>query len=152
MADFRSFKHHKRLPAKAMEPVVDPAGWTAETLGAVEDFSYSMTEQDIDDLVAGIAAFRRHNIALEEVAVENFPLNGFADVLADVRRELIDGRGIVMLRNSRWRGSIVNSRRSVIWVSVRISASLCHRTSTAISWAMSKIWAATTRMPTHAAT
>jgi len=99
MADFRSFKHHKRLPAKAMEPVVDPAGWTAETLGAVEDFSYSMTEQDIDDLVAGIAALRRHNIALEEVAVENFPLNGFADVLADVRRELIDGRGIVMLRN-----------------------------------------------------
>lgn len=99
MADFRSFKHSQRFPAQAMEPVTDPAGWTAATLGGVENFSYVITDRDADELEAGIAAFRRHGVPIEQVGRDNFPLNGFADVLADVRRELIDGRGIVMLRN-----------------------------------------------------
>lgn len=99
MADFRSFACSKRLPAEAMQPVIDPAAWTAETLGSIDDFSYAITDRDADELVAGVAAFRRHSAPIEEVSRENFPLQRFADVLADVRRELIDGRGLVMLRN-----------------------------------------------------
>jgi Taurine catabolism dioxygenase TauD, TfdA family len=103
MGDFRSFQRGKRIPAHAMEPVIDPAGWTAETLGGVEDFAYVITDREADELLAGVAAFRRHanehGVAIEEVGRDNFPLRGFADVLADVRRELIDGRGLVMLRN-----------------------------------------------------
>jgi hypothetical protein len=99
MADFRSFKTAKRLPAKAMEPVVDPAAWTPDALKDVETFSYNLTEHDADELVAGTAAFRRHGVPIEDVHRDNFPLNGFADVLADVRRELMQGRGMVMLRN-----------------------------------------------------
>src|ERR1700757_1485067 len=81
-----------------MEPVVDPAAWTAETLGAVDDFAYRITERDTDELIAGIASFRRHGMPIEDVGRDSFPLHGFASVLADMRRELIDGRGIVMLR------------------------------------------------------
>ena len=99
MADFRSFVRSKRLPAEAMQPVIDPAAWTAETLGSIADFSYAITDRDADELVAGVAAFRRHGVPIEEVSRDNFPLDRFADVLADVRRELIDGRGLVMLRN-----------------------------------------------------
>ncbi len=99
MADFRSFKRSKRVPAKPMEPVIDPAGWTPETLGGVDEFSYVITNRDADELTAGIAAFRRHGVSIEGVNRDNFPLKDFADVLADVRCELIDGRGIVMFRN-----------------------------------------------------
>jgi hypothetical protein len=42
---------------------------------------------------------RRNGIPVVEVCRDNFPLDRFAGVLADVRRELMDGRGIVMLRN-----------------------------------------------------
>ena len=99
MADFRSFQRSKRVPATAMEPVVDPAGWTAENLGSVDDLSYVLTDRDADELAAGVTAFRRHGVPIEDVDRDNFPLHDFADVLADVRRELIDGRGLVMLRN-----------------------------------------------------
>ena len=99
MNDFRSFTRSRRVPANAMEPAIDPAGWTAQSLGGVDDFSYVITDLDADELVGGIAAFRRHGVPIEEVGRDNFPLHRFADVLADVRRELIDGRGIVMLRN-----------------------------------------------------
>src|SRR5689334_6440765 len=98
MVDFRSFPQARRAPAKPMEPVADPAAWTAETLGGVDDFSYRITDRDVDELIAGIAAFRRHGVPREEGGRGNFPLHGLAEVLADVRRELIDGRGIVMLR------------------------------------------------------
>jgi hypothetical protein len=98
MADFRSFTRARRIPATPMAPVVDPAAWTAETLGGVDDFSCRIGERDVDELIAGISAFRRLGVPIEEVGRGNFPLHGFADVLADVRRELVDGRGIVMLR------------------------------------------------------
>lgn len=99
MGEFRSFIRSKRVPAEAMQPVIDPAAWTPDNLGSIDDFSYAMTEPDADELLAGVAAFRRHGAPIEEVSRENFPLDRFADVLADVRRELIDGRGLVMLRN-----------------------------------------------------
>jgi hypothetical protein len=99
MADFRSFLRTKRVPAEPMRPVIDPAAWTPDTLGSVDDFSYGITDRDADELVTGVAAFRRQGSPIEEVSRENFPLQRFADVLADVRRELIDGRGLVMLRN-----------------------------------------------------
>jgi hypothetical protein len=99
MADFRTFRTAKRYPAKAMEPVIDPAGWSPHALGDVESFSCRLTDEDGDELVAAAAAFRRHGVPIESVRRDNFPLARFADVLADVRRELMDGRGLVMLRN-----------------------------------------------------
>src|SRR5271170_4501481 len=85
LGDFRSFTRSKRVPAHAMEPVIDPAGWTAETLGGVEDFAYVLTDRDADELISGVAAFRRHGIASEHgvanehgVAIEDVDREGQA--------------------------------------------------------------------------
>jgi hypothetical protein len=98
MTDFPSYRTARREPAKAMEPVVDPAAWTPDMLADIESFTYRLNARDADELVAGTAAFRRHGVPIEEVRRDNFPLAGFAAVLADVKRELIEGRGIIMLR------------------------------------------------------
>jgi hypothetical protein len=99
MGDFRSFKIGRREPAQPMQPVVDPAVWSPDDLRDVDSWSYMMTARDADELAAGVAEVRRSGVPLVEITREDFPLQGFADVLADVRRELNDGRGIVMLRN-----------------------------------------------------
>ena len=99
MGDFRTFRTSKRLPSEPMQPVVDPAGWSPESLKDVASWSYEISEQDADELVEGIAAVRRSGTAVVDVGRENFPLKSFAEVLADVKRELTDGRGIVMMRN-----------------------------------------------------
>jgi hypothetical protein len=99
MNDFRSFHTSQRGFATPMQPVADPAGWTADELRNVADWSYRISERDAEELAAGVAAVRRAGVPVVEVARENFPLAGFAEVLADVRRELMDGRGIVMLQN-----------------------------------------------------
>jgi hypothetical protein len=98
MADFRSFKTARRLPAAPMQPVVDPAGWAPEALKGVTSWSYRLTDGDADELAEGIAAVRRKGIAMVDIRREDFPLRGFGEVLLDVRRELLDGRGIVMMR------------------------------------------------------
>src|SRR5437016_830762 len=99
MSDFRSFMTARRLPAQPMQPVIDPAGWSPESLKDLWRWSYTITERDADELVDGIAAVRRSGVAVVDVSRENFPLKQFGNVLLDVRRELMDGRGIVMMQN-----------------------------------------------------
>jgi hypothetical protein len=99
MGDFRSFSSVSRVANAPMRPVVDPAGWTAETLGPVEDWAYHVTSADADEIVAAVASFRRTGLPITDVTRDSFPLDRFGDVVADVRRELLDGRGIVMLRD-----------------------------------------------------
>jgi hypothetical protein len=99
MGDFRSFKHAKRVPAMPLQPAIDPAGWTADNLSRIEDFSYGLTDRDAAELEAGVKAFRSRGFPIEDISRDNFPLADFGEVLADVRRELIDGRGLILLRN-----------------------------------------------------
>jgi hypothetical protein len=99
MSDFRTYHLTKRVPAVAMQPVIDPAGWAADSLGPVEDWAYRISDQDQDELLAAVDAFRKRRLPLPDVTRESFPLHKLADVLADIRRELVDGRGIVMVQN-----------------------------------------------------
>jgi hypothetical protein len=97
MADFRSFKQAKRQQAKAMVPIAGPTAWTPQELSDVSRWSYRLTEEDRAELIEAARAVK--GIALEEVSRDNFRLSGLKEVLADVRRELLEGRGIVMLQN-----------------------------------------------------
>jgi hypothetical protein len=95
---FRTYDETKRVPARAMEPVVDPAGWSPGDLDDVESWSYHLTAADSAELIEAAAALRRSGVAPEDVSRQNFRLRAFGDILRDVRRELLDGRGIVMLQ------------------------------------------------------
>jgi hypothetical protein len=99
MGDFRSFNTLRRLPAEPMRPVVDPADWSPATLKDVARWSYQLSDRDADELANGIKAVRRAGAPIVDIKRESFPLESFGDVLVDVRRELMDGRGIVMMQN-----------------------------------------------------
>jgi len=98
MAGFSSWRERIRRPATPLEPVIDPAGWTAEELRDVARWSYDFQEAEKEELVAGVAEVRRRGTALVDIAREHYPLRRTALLLEEVRRELKDGRGIVMLR------------------------------------------------------
>jgi TfdA family taurine catabolism dioxygenase TauD len=99
MGDFRSFKTALRRPAAPMQPAVDPADWSPESLQDVANWSYRISNRDADELAAGVAAVRRAGVPIVDIRRASFPLQAFGDVLTDVRRELLDGRGIVMMQN-----------------------------------------------------
>ena len=97
--DFRTFHKARRKPALAMQPVIDPAEWGPGELGDVASWSYRFTARDHDELAEAVATVRRNGVAVEAVGRDNFPLTALAQVMADVRRELLDGRGMVMMQN-----------------------------------------------------
>ena len=98
MSNFRTFHAARREPARPLMPVVDPAGWEPGSLRDVGTWSYRFTARDVDELLAAVAAVRATGIAPEQVDRAYFPLPGLAAVMHDVRRELMDGRGFVMLQ------------------------------------------------------
>src|SRR3954464_15012504 len=87
----------QRRPVKAMQPIVAPTAWTPQDLREVSSWSYRLGELDRAELIAATQALK--GVALEEVSRANFKLSGMAKVMADVRRDLLEGRGIVMLQN-----------------------------------------------------
>ena len=95
---FRTYHEHRRMPARPMEPLIDPADWSPDSLGDVESWSYRLTDSDCAELTAAARAVQRKGVAPEDVNRTNFELRGFALILRDVRRELLDGRGMVMLQ------------------------------------------------------
>jgi hypothetical protein len=54
---FRTFQHSERVPARAMEPLVDPAGWSPESLRDVAQWSYRLTDADVQEIPISVASF-----------------------------------------------------------------------------------------------
>ena len=100
MDGLRSFSGPKRLPAKPMEPVIDPAGWTPDQLQDLDSWAYRFSGDDLDELQAAIAIAiaKRKGVPLVDIAKGDFPLPRLAATIADMRRELLDGRGMVVMR------------------------------------------------------
>ena len=99
MSDFRTFHRTRRVPAVPMRPAIDPAAWMPDSLGPVKDWAYRISDQDQEEIIAAVGEFRKRGRPLADVSREVFPLKLLASVLADIRRELMDGRGMVMVRN-----------------------------------------------------
>jgi hypothetical protein len=58
-----------------MQPVIDPAEWSAESLGPVRDWTYRITDQDQDELLAAVDHFRRLERPMPDVSQASFPLS-----------------------------------------------------------------------------
>jgi hypothetical protein len=83
MAQPRKLEAHLAWTA---DDVRDPAIWTVE-----------LTPADHAELDAALRIARTKSDDLLQIGREDFPLEGLATKLADVERELIDGRGFVRL-------------------------------------------------------
>jgi hypothetical protein len=99
MSEFRTFHNSKRGNAIPMQPVDDPAGWLPQSLGPVEDWAYRFSAQDRAEIIRAVEKFRRTGDSLVNVSRKNFPIETLAEIMGEVRKELLDGRGMVMMRN-----------------------------------------------------
>jgi hypothetical protein len=98
MGDFRTFTKARRGFATPGQPIVDPAGWLPETVGGPENWSYRLTDAERAELVDAVAVARRARVDMVDLTKESFSLPRLGKILADVRRELADGRGFILLR------------------------------------------------------
>jgi hypothetical protein len=97
-----SFVDHCRVPAEIGHPVQDPASWLRDDLVRDTSWIYRLNEQDVATLVAEAARVRKligdDPNSLLSIPAGSFDLGDFAPRMAQIREELINGRGAILLR------------------------------------------------------
>lgn len=88
----------ERQPAEAMQPVIDPAGWTREEVEGAEDWIYHLSETEIDEMNAAVRGVEQRGLDIKDIRREDFPLPTLGPALADIRHEALEGRGFALVR------------------------------------------------------
>ncbi|MEL0105328.1 MAG: TauD/TfdA family dioxygenase [Rhodospirillaceae bacterium] len=88
-----------RKHAKPLEPLVDPAGWTADELAASDDWIYELSEAEQADICKAVSHIEREGVPILDITRENFPLPEFDKGLAALYDELLEGRGFFLIRD-----------------------------------------------------
>ncbi|HSR54861.1 MAG TPA: TauD/TfdA family dioxygenase, partial [Alphaproteobacteria bacterium] len=88
----------RRSPARPLEPVIDPAGWTKEQLAASDDWIHELSETEVADLDAAVAGVQSRGLELMDISKDDFPLPVLGPQLDGIARDIIDGRGFVLIR------------------------------------------------------
>lgn len=98
MSAFGTYRGAHRVPGRLGDPVTDPAGWEPEELLAHDDWIYRLTDEDVAELADAVEHTRRNAVAIVDLKAADFPLPRFGRVLQEVRAELLEGRGLAVLR------------------------------------------------------
>lgn len=85
-----------RQPAKLLAPVVDPAAWRADDMARSKDWLYELSAAEISEIDAAVAAASGRDFLT--VGRDDFSLPTFAATLADIRQDILYGRGFVLIR------------------------------------------------------
>ena len=87
-----------REPAVLNQPVVDPAAWTAEDLDSDQSWIHPLTENEIADLDAAVARVEERGLNILDITRDDFVLSTLGDRLDAVADEVVNGRGIGLIR------------------------------------------------------
>ena len=82
-----------------VEPIEGRMVWTAAEMAASQDWIYRLTDADIAEIDMAVAAVRERNQAIVDIGRADFPLPTFGPTLDRLRDEVVDGRGVVMIRD-----------------------------------------------------
>jgi hypothetical protein len=80
------------------EPIARPAAWKGAELRDDPAWRETLHPADIEELEAAVRGVRARGLALAEVHREDFPLAGLGPRIASRRRELLEGRGFLVVR------------------------------------------------------
>jgi hypothetical protein len=101
------------MPGSA--PITGRAVWRGEDLARATDWIRPITPAEQEELDAALRAVERRGLAWRDVTREDFPIPRLARTLAEVSRELEEGRGVVLLRRLPVERYTEDELRIVYW-------------------------------------
>lgn len=81
-----------------IEPFQSRSAWTARDMADPNDWVHRVSDDDIAEIDAALRHVQARGLSIPDITRETFPLDGFAASLAEIRHEIEDGCGFVMLR------------------------------------------------------
>lgn len=88
----------RREAARPGVPVVDPAAWYADDMLKTEDWIYSLSQAEIDDLMGAVERVAAAGDDIKDITRERFALPVLGPALEDIYGALTEGRGFVLIR------------------------------------------------------
>ena len=79
-------------------PIDSPAAWYSPQLEASPDWIYELGDADIDEVDAALKTSEANCGEIIDVAPENFPLPALSKKLREICHEVMNGRGVALLR------------------------------------------------------
>ncbi|HXJ83364.1 MAG TPA: TauD/TfdA family dioxygenase [Candidatus Methylomirabilis sp.] len=79
-------------------PILGPASWRGEDLRRTTDWIRPISIAEADQLDAALRTVERRGLDWSRMTRDDFPIPHLAGFLTEVRRDLEDGRGLVLLR------------------------------------------------------
>ena len=86
------------MSVTSAQPITGPMVWRGEDLTLSTDWIRAITAAEVEELDAALRGVQRRGLDWRKMTRDDFPLRRFAPSLAEVGRELEDGRGLVLLR------------------------------------------------------
>ncbi len=81
-----------------MQPLVDPAGWTNEELSADDAWIYALNATESAEIESAVAAVQARGLEIREITKDDFVLPTLGKGLKTIHEELLEGRGMVLIR------------------------------------------------------
>lgn len=88
-----------RMPStpEYRQPIDHPAAWKASDFKSPRDYTIELTPAQLDDIDAAVRKVRVAGLSLDDIDKSHFPLPKLAPVIEEIRHELVDGRGFVVV-------------------------------------------------------
>jgi Taurine catabolism dioxygenase TauD, TfdA family len=103
------------MNATPAPPLAGPMVWRGADLARSTDWIRTLDSAEVDELDAALQAARRRGLAWPSMTREDFPIPRLARTLAEVARELEDGRGLVLLRGVPVDRHAGDALRTIYW-------------------------------------
>jgi hypothetical protein len=103
------------MSAPGAQPIAGPMVWRGDDLARSTDWIRTLGVAEVDELDAALRAVQRRGLDWRAVRRPDFAIPRLAGTLAEVSRELEDGRGLVLLRRLPVERYTEDELRIVYW-------------------------------------
>ncbi|HTZ35067.1 MAG TPA: TauD/TfdA family dioxygenase [Stellaceae bacterium] len=79
-------------------PIDHPAAWKVADFAGPAAYTIELSPAQLADIAAAVARIKAAGLGLDDLTREHFPLPSLAPAIAEIRHQIADGRGFVVLR------------------------------------------------------
>jgi len=87
-----------KVPAEQRKVVIDPSGWSGEELLISDSWIHEMSSEEVMDVEEAIHRFELSGSDIINISKRNFSLPVFGETLSNIRKQLLSGLGITLIR------------------------------------------------------
>ena len=126
-------------------PIRHPSAWMVADFRSPADYSVNLDTAQLRDIAAAMRRIKAAGIGLDGLQREHFEVPSLRPILEEIRRQVEDGRGFVLLRRLPVEDYSKHDLGLISGVSARIWDAACRRASWATGLGTSRISAERTR-------